>query len=256
MSGKFISGLAAVSLIFFPIISTAEPNDLFAAIEEGRIKRDTGAAEIRAKSATATELSTADEEKLIDDKLFPNITAKWPGGKAPVCWENPTDDNKKGRAWVRDAILNSWEKHTPFQFLNWRACKENSVGIRILIEDRGPHVKVLGRKLDGIKNGMVLNFTFNTWGIGCGEEFAREGCIRAVAVHEFGHAMGFSHEQNRPDAPGECATLAQGTDGNDTTLTPYDPYSVMNYCAPQWNAGGVLSALDIKGANKFYSEAD
>lgn len=77
--------------------------------------------------------------------------------------------------------------------------------------------------------------------------------IRAIAVHEFGHAIGFTHEQNRADAPGECQLLAQGTNP-DTLLTPYDPTSVMNYCNKRWNNEGFLSALDISAAQALYGK--
>jgi len=35
-------------------------------------------------------------------------------------------------------------------------------------------------------------------------------------------------------------------------LTPYDPQSIMNYCNPDYNNHGELSALDIKAAQKLY----
>jgi hypothetical protein len=44
---------------------------------------------------------------------------------------------------------------------------------------------------------MVLNFTFNNWSPIMKNR--RKDYIIAIAVHEFGHAIGFSHEHNRKD---------------------------------------------------------
>ena len=76
----------------------------------------------------------------------------------------------------------------------------------------------------------------------------------SIAVHEFGHALGFAHEQNRPDTPGECSAKHGQGQKKEKALTPYDPKSVMNYCNPDWNNNGELSQLDIKAAQKMYGQ--
>ena len=173
----------------------------------------------------------------------------WPQREVYVCWENGSSDHVLAMSWTREAVLKTWEKESGLKFLGWEACAETNEGIRILIEDSGPHVKALGRFLNRKPKGMVLNFTFDKWSSDCKSQL--EYCVKVIAVHEFGHAIGFVHEQNRPDAPGECKTLAQGS-APDTLLTPYDPDSVMNYCNKKWSNDGILSALDISAVRQLY----
>jgi hypothetical protein len=175
-----------------------------------------------------------------------------PGQRAIVfvCWENPTVTNEEARIWVEDQVKNTWQRHTKLEFRGWQKCAAENNGIRVLFRDEGPHVKAFGRYINGVKEGLVLNDTFRLWSTQCQDE--REFCIRSIAAHEFGHALGFAHEQNRPDTPGECSgQFAQGQT-TEAILTPYDPSSVMNYCNSKYNNNGTLSALDIKGAQKVY----
>jgi hypothetical protein len=182
-------------------------------------------------------------------RLFASVLkdSVWTSRSIFVCWENLESVNADPAAMVRAAVSRTWEKQSAVRFIGWETCAAENAGIRIRIEDSGPHTKGLGRRLDRQRDGMVLNFEFAKWP--CSEP--RKFCVESIAVHEFGHALGFAHEQNRFDAPGECRALAQGTKG-DLLLTPYDRESVMNYCNPKYNNGGVLSALDVKAVQEVY----
>jgi len=166
-----------------------------------------------------------------------------------VCWENPSTAFAEDMATVKEAISETWQAVSQLNFVGWQQCAPQNAGIRILVDDSGPHTAGLGRNLNGMRNGMTLNFSFRNWSPDC--QNTHRYCVYAIAVHEFGHAIGFAHEQNRADAPGECRQQSQGS-GGDLLLTPYDPGSVMNYCNAQWNNNGQLSRLDVAAVEELY----
>jgi hypothetical protein len=202
--------------------------------------------------------------ELIDDHALVAMDSIWPKERREihVCWENPENTTQSQRDIVEGAVKHAWGDPSGLGFL-WAkgACVKTTYGLRIFVEDsaaQGPHTnclggdetKCLGRFLDGLDHGIVLNFTYRKWARSCLEKV--EYCNKAIAVHEFGHAIGFAHEQNHPKAPGECQKLKDGPNGELTPLTSYDPDSVMNYCNAKFNNDGELSKWDRNALERIY----
>ncbi|NRA65553.1 MAG: hypothetical protein HRU19_13780 [Pseudobacteriovorax sp.] len=98
-----------------------------------------------------------------------------------------------------------------------------------------------------------MNFTFGSFSPSCNNSTAsRTNCIGSNAIHEFGHAIGLSHEHNRGDRPASCTDSPQGTNG-DTTVGSFDPNSIMNYCYGS-SYNNQLSAGDIATIQAMYGK--
>jgi hypothetical protein len=152
----------------------------------------------------------------------------------------------------------TWEVESAITFTEWDQCAAGDPGIHIRFKNARGFTSYIGKDLDKKTDGMVLN----TWGPyadgstgGCTAGWSQERCVRATAVHEFGHAIGWAHEQLRPENdPVACPIAADDTTYGDKLLGPFDKSSVMYYCNVLRNGDARLSAGDIRGVVQIYGD--
>lgn len=221
-----------------------------------------------ARSEAQTPLDTSDklarDRFLNKDEQFANVlsSVKWQAETVSVCWENPEEAQNEDLKLIRLSIADTWEKSTNLKFSGWGPCKERDGYVHVLIADRDPEVVGgLGNEILGKAESVILNVTFQVDPYlreRCTQtRDARSKCIRGSAIHEFGHVLGFAHEQNRNDTPKWCKDFKSGRDG-DWTSAVWDRDSVMNYCSSDregtqaWPLRDHLSEIDVLAAQRMY----
>jgi hypothetical protein len=229
---------------------------------------------------TFAGIANAQETGKVQQKVTIKNVRLWTenGNTIPVCWENPVPGNgmyMREKLIVMKALANTWQRHANIRFMWQMECPQPTFDpirrimdmtlanqitmVRIRIAPQGKENAGAGGSARlGMaalsffsQNDPGVNMSFNPDGT------ADEGRVEYIAVHEFGHVLGFIHEQDSPSnatphGMAHCAGSSAGVEKNATNLTAYDPDSVMNYCNKDGNMKGNLTEKDIAGLQKIY----
>ena len=186
--------------------------------------------EVQAYGIESLELTPASSgaecgEGLACSLINTSDSRKWPDGIVPFTIQQGT--SAASRRTI-DSAIEDWESKTPIRFV------ERS-GQRDYIEFVSVGGNICSSRLGRSGGRQAVNF-------------AGSSCL----VHEIGHAMGLSHEQNRADRDDFVIVNFANIQGNrasqyrissSTPVGPYDLRSVMHYRAFQFGIDNSIPTL-------------
>jgi hypothetical protein len=199
----------------------------------------------------------------------PNGWNLWPTNYINVCFDDTVANVASLSNWryeVQWAVERNWGSASGLHFVGWRACTASNTAGWIRIAEK--------RKADGtIAGNSSSSAGYNPDGNGIA--FGRDsrvvtpgtGTIGAnvgVILHEFGHALGFSHEfqrtENATNPDPNCPTPKPTSDNDinystypgDTYGVPYYSDGVMNHTYCSHNTSLALSDEDIASIRRAY----
>jgi hypothetical protein len=202
------------------------------------------------------------------------------GAHIPVCWATPGWAAEKAR--VEAAIAGAWLTQANLDVVFEPTCPTQpdarrvrmAIGVHTDNSSMGGNGTAYASGPDALTGpeDLAIRFWFKPDGT------TARGRIDYLAVHEFGHVLGFSHEQDQ-DAPGaiacrkgmceaektrqenagntfdmpSCMADADNNEGG-SPLGAFDPDSIMNYCAPRVGTHGRLSDGDGVAVRRVYGK--
>jgi hypothetical protein len=185
--------------------------------------------------------------------------------KFGYCYQDENEkkgiNTQKERGWVRE-VIQQWEKCGGVQFVEESKCRTGPDFVTVQVGNYGP---VLYPQMDPKScriDGFHMLLDFYTFGVNI-ESYAktekiRKSNIQMYALHEFGHFLGFDHEQNRLDREECYYQIDAGEVGPDAIWSnypiskEYDLESIMNYCRPNVHYKPYLSMLDKRAVWQAY----
>jgi hypothetical protein len=207
-------------------------------------------------ACTATSIERDDEMEQRASALYLANAQTWAsnGNYIPICWHNADGSGLfPEREIAQNAVDRTWGANSDLQ-LDWRGTcpTTDEQGRFLMFGITQSTTENMGITPDlGMANFSWPSSNYPGPRIWFKTDVSL-GRLEYLAVHEFGHALGFRHEQERPESE---AADCRGTDSgvqSGVALTPYDSDSIMNYCNSSGNSAGGITQYDKDGIAKVY----
>lgn len=170
-------------------------------------------------------MTTSSRSSNTSGVVGPFASGRWPKTNIKVCFTNLSDEIQPFADIIRKALEAQFNARTVYKFEGFSICGEDE-NIRVTIKAKSGRsfTQRIGFYVNNVPDGVTL-FTKNETGLESRRVFT------AIALHEFGHALGLMHEQLHADS--KCKLPETVPADQKLDLTPYDEDSIMNYCTVQ-----------------------
>ncbi|HEX6271723.1 MAG TPA: hypothetical protein VFZ53_01720, partial [Polyangiaceae bacterium] len=148
---------------------------------------------VGATTTTPPACGGPQEGELLIDQPGPLRTPSglWPNPLIPVCWRNTDATSSNARA-IRERIDTTWGRFSSVGFPGWGECDDASTGVELrFVEDcEGELARVpfLGYPGPSVTLPIDLCISYRD---SEGSQNVGEGLLGFVALHVFGHVLGF-----------------------------------------------------------------